>query len=102
MGMSDLPDMYAQSLRATGPRAEGIHIKQIMRAHVHSYRTVMHLHTFYQRSDHLASYVVNKCMYVLLVYIITYMHAINLHVNHSNFFIDCYQRIGLNYTQLTK
>ena len=26
MGMSDLPDMYAQSPRAAGPRAEGIHI----------------------------------------------------------------------------
>ena len=34
MGMRDLPDMYAQSLRATGPRAEGIHIRQITRAHV--------------------------------------------------------------------
>ena len=29
MGMSDLPDMYAQS-----PRAEGIHIRQIKSAHV--------------------------------------------------------------------
>ena len=29
MGMSDLPDMYAQS-----PRAEGIHIRQIISAHV--------------------------------------------------------------------
>jgi len=29
MGMSDLPDMYAQS-----PRAMGIHIRQIMSAHV--------------------------------------------------------------------
>ena len=31
MGTRDLPDMYAQS-----PRAEGIHIRQIMRAHVTS------------------------------------------------------------------
>ena len=29
MGISDLPDMYAQSLRAAGLRAEGIHIRQI-------------------------------------------------------------------------
>ena len=28
------PDMYARSPRATGPRAEGIHIRQIPRAHV--------------------------------------------------------------------
>ena len=34
MGTSDLPDMYAQSLRATGPRAKGIHIRQITSAHV--------------------------------------------------------------------
>ena len=34
MGTSDLPDMYAQSLRAAGPRAEGIHIRQITSAHV--------------------------------------------------------------------
>ena len=34
MGMSDLPDMYAQSLRATGPRAEGIHIRQITSAYM--------------------------------------------------------------------
>ena len=36
MGTRDLPDMYAQSLRAAGPRAEGIHIRQITRAHVTS------------------------------------------------------------------
>ena len=34
MSMSDLPDMYAQSPRAAGPRAEGIHISQITSAHV--------------------------------------------------------------------
>jgi len=34
MGTRDLPDMYAQSLRAAGPRAEGIHIRQITSAHV--------------------------------------------------------------------
>ena len=34
MGMSDLPDMYAQSPRAAGPRAEGIYIRQITSAHV--------------------------------------------------------------------
>ena len=27
-GMSALPDMYARSPRAAGPRAEGIHIRQ--------------------------------------------------------------------------
>ena len=34
MAMRDLPDMYAQSLRATGPRDEGIHIRQIPHGHV--------------------------------------------------------------------
>ena len=34
MGMSDLPDIYAQSPRAAGLRAEGIHIKQITSSHV--------------------------------------------------------------------
>ena len=33
MGMSDLPDMHAQSPMAAGPRAQGIHIGQIMSAH---------------------------------------------------------------------
>ena len=28
IGKSDLPDVYAQGLRATGPRAEGIHIRE--------------------------------------------------------------------------
>ena len=36
MGVRDLPDMYAQSPRAAGPRTEGIHIRQIMSAHVTS------------------------------------------------------------------
>ena len=34
MGMRDLPDMYTRSPRAAGPRAEGIHIRQITSAHV--------------------------------------------------------------------
>ena len=34
MGTGDLPDMYAQSPRAAGLRAEGIHIRQIPSAHV--------------------------------------------------------------------
>ena len=34
MGMSGLPDMYARSPRATGPRAKGIHIRQITSVHV--------------------------------------------------------------------
>ena len=33
MGMSGLLDMYTQSLRVTGPRAEGAHIRQTMNAH---------------------------------------------------------------------
>ena len=34
IGVSDLPDMYTQSPRAAGLRAEGIHIRQIMSAYV--------------------------------------------------------------------
>ena len=34
IGTSDLRDMYAQSPRAAGPRAEVIHIRQIMSAYV--------------------------------------------------------------------
>ena len=34
MGTSDLPDMYAQSLRFTDLIAKGIHIRQITSAHV--------------------------------------------------------------------
>ena len=34
MGMGVLPDMHTQSLRATGPRDEGVHIRQNMSAHV--------------------------------------------------------------------
>ena len=36
MGMRDLPDMHARSTRAAGPRAEGIHIRQITNGHVTS------------------------------------------------------------------
>ena len=39
MAMRDLPDMYAQSPRVAGLRAEGIHIRQIMNGHV---TTIMH------------------------------------------------------------
>ena len=34
MGTSALPDMYARSPRAAGPRADGIHIRQSTSAHV--------------------------------------------------------------------
>ena len=34
IGTRDLPDMYALSPRAYGPRALGIHIRQITRAYV--------------------------------------------------------------------
>ena len=34
MGTCDLPDMYALSPRICGPRALGIHIRQITRAYV--------------------------------------------------------------------
>ena len=34
MGMRNLPDVYAKSLRAACPRDDGIHIRQIMNAHV--------------------------------------------------------------------
>ena len=37
MGIRDLPDMYALSPRACGPRAPGIYIRQIPRAHVTTY-----------------------------------------------------------------
>ena len=36
MAMRDLPDMYALSPRACGPRALGIHIRQITNGHVTS------------------------------------------------------------------
>ena len=34
IGISDLPNMYAQTSRAAGPRAESIHIRQITSAYV--------------------------------------------------------------------
>ena len=33
MGTSGLPDIYTQSPRAAGPRAEGAYIRQTMSAH---------------------------------------------------------------------
>ena len=33
MGSSGLPDIYTRSLRAAGPRGEGVHIRQTTRAH---------------------------------------------------------------------
>ena len=36
IGMGDLPDMYARGPRAASPRNKGIHIRQIMNAHVSS------------------------------------------------------------------
>ena len=37
MGTRALPDMYALSPRACGPRASGIHIRQSTHAHVITY-----------------------------------------------------------------
>ena len=38
MGISSLSDMYTQSARVTGLRAEGVHIRQTMSAHAcHNY-----------------------------------------------------------------
>ena len=34
IGKSDLPDMYAQSPKAAGPRSDGMYIRQIMNAYV--------------------------------------------------------------------
>ena len=34
MGARDLPDMHALNPQACGPQASGIHIRQILRAHV--------------------------------------------------------------------
>ena len=34
--MGDLPDVYAWGLEAAGPRAEGLHIRQIPHGHVTS------------------------------------------------------------------
>ena len=36
----DLPDMYALSPRACGPRASGVHIRQIPPAHVSTYTCI--------------------------------------------------------------
>ena len=42
----DLPDMYARSPRAAGPRAEGIHIRQIPRARVTTITYIIVLQTY--------------------------------------------------------
>ena len=34
MGSSGLPDIYTQSTRAAGPRADGVYIRQTTSAHV--------------------------------------------------------------------
>ena len=47
MGMNGLPDIYPQSLRATGLRAEGVHIRQTTSAHI----TIVMCHgPFYQQA----------------------------------------------------
>ena len=43
MGTRALPDMYALSPRACGPRASGIHIRQSTRAHVITYTSYITL-----------------------------------------------------------
>ena len=60
MGTRALPDMYALSPRACGPRASGIHIRQSTRAHVITYTCIL-----------LCMYVLTcvrmyVCLYVLL------------------------------------
>ena len=58
MGTRDLPDMYAQSPRAAGPRAEGIHIRRITIAHVTS--TMYH----FRHSKNLPNLQVLLCLFI--------------------------------------
>ena len=46
MGTSGLPGIYTQSTRATGPRAEGVYIRQTTSAHV---TTTMYHHFIGQK-----------------------------------------------------
>ena len=52
MAICDLPDMYAQSSRATGLMAEGIHIRQIPHGHVttvtYNFIYILYLYTVNQ------------------------------------------------------
>ena len=50
MGIRALPDMYALSPWACGPRASGTHIRQSTRAHVITITYMPDLHTFIKRT----------------------------------------------------
>ena len=56
MGARDLPDMYALSPQACGPRASGIHIRQIPHAHAcyNYYMSLVEVHV------HVPSEVTNN------------------------------------------
>ena len=62
MGTHALPDMYALSPRACGPRASGIHIRQSTRAHVITY-------------TYLNKYILYNYMY-MYIYIYIYTRII--------------------------
>ena len=57
MGSRDLPDMLARSPRTAGPRAEGIHVRQIPPAHITTYTS-----TYIAR-------LVEICMYVATAHV---------------------------------
>ena len=52
MGTSGLPDIYTQSTRATGPRTEGVYIRQTMSARV---TTVTYVPLVYKTETHVST-----------------------------------------------
>jgi len=68
MGTRDLPDMYAQSLRAASPRAEDIHIRHITSAHVATNMYHFHMHALIDvilkpTSKSYKSHYINNCAF---------------------------------------
>ena len=64
MGARDLPDMYALSPQACGPRALGIHIRQIPRAHVKLLHVRVYVYTYVCMCVRMYVCIVYVCMYV--------------------------------------
>ena len=50
MGKSGLPDIYTKSLRTTGPKAEGVYIRQTMSARV---TTIMYVPLSYRSQTYI-------------------------------------------------
>ena len=89
MGTRNLPDMYALSPRACGPRALGIHIRQIPRAHVTTIKWNISKQEVVDTVDVLWAYGLVQFTDVTISPNNITQHCVEVHAVISQYIIEC-------------